>query len=68
MSSSGYDKWMGWLVDGGEMPTLDLAEVPPPSTDDVVYLYVCFDCGKANNYWHSLCQECDDKLSTYEKG
>ena len=66
MYSSGYDKWMGWLVDGGDMPTLDLPEVPPPVTDDVVYKFVCWDCGKANNFWYRLCEKCDARLDTDE--
>lgn len=36
-------KWDQWLYFGGDMPTLDLPDVPPPITDDDhihVYVYV----------------------------
>lgn len=61
------NKWDDYIVNGGEMPTLDLPQVPPPVTDDVKYIYTCWECGKLNDYWYRLCAECDAKLDSEER-
>ena len=57
------NKWDNYFINGGTPPTIDLPDVEEPSmVTDVVYKYICTDCGKANNYWHSLCEWCDNQL------
>lgn len=60
-------KWENWIINGGGMPTLDLPEVPPPVTDDVVYKHICWNCNKVNNYWYRLCETCDAQLESEER-
>ena len=56
-------KWEDWLLNRGEMPTIDVPEVPMP---DVVYRYICLNCGKRNNWFESICQACEEHDEGYE--
>ena len=51
------DKWMDWLINGGDMPTIETEEVDLPDG-----VFVCMQCGKINNYWHMNCEACEDPL------
>lgn len=58
-----YSKWDNYFLNGGELPTLDLPDVPPPVLDTHVHIYeymmeededggvldddVCRICGKS---------------------
>jgi len=60
------NKWEYFVINGGEMPTLDLPDLDEPYFVEK-FKYICEDCGKPNNYYERLCEDCDTLLDSEER-